>query len=286
MSQSVSGSQCKMAGVLNECTREEQRAAVRFLWAKGLSTEEVHREMHPMYGDNCLSRKAVCNWIQMLNKGRENIRDRERPGRPAEVSTEATVQRVEQIIRNDRRVTINDVARAVGCSHGTAYNIMHEQLKFRKICARWVPRQLSEEQKMNRMGLSLQHLNWYTEEGEDFMARIVTGDEKKTVEKGKKMSCYEEAMLQHQAAKIDEQREQIRRRKEMEEELHKDDVMPLCNTLKVIFQTPKSLSTAFLVDAWALLYANSDGSSLASSDGNSLWLTQLPSWKWSHESRL
>ncbi|KAG8226586.1 hypothetical protein J437_LFUL007278 [Ladona fulva] len=103
MSQSVSGSQCKMAGVLNDCTREEQRAVVRFLWAKGLSTEEVHQEMCPMYGDNCLSRKAVYNWIQMLNKGRENIRDRERPGRPAEVSTEATVQQVEQIIRNDRR---------------------------------------------------------------------------------------------------------------------------------------------------------------------------------------
>ena len=29
---------------------------------------------------------------------------------------------------------------------------------------------------MFRMGLSLQHFNRYTEEGEDFMARIVTGD--------------------------------------------------------------------------------------------------------------
>ena len=66
------------------------------------------------------------NWIQELNKGRHCIRDREHPGRPAEVSAEATVQYVEQIIRYDRHVSIDDVARAVGYSHWTAYNIMHE----------------------------------------------------------------------------------------------------------------------------------------------------------------
>ena len=74
-------------------------------------------------------------------------------------------------------MSIDDVARAVGCSLGTAYNIMHEQLKFRKVCAQWVPRCVAEQQEISRMGLFLQHLNRYTEDGEDFMARIVTGDE-------------------------------------------------------------------------------------------------------------
>ena len=64
-----------------------------------------------------------------------------------EVSTEATVQCVEQIICNDLHVSIDDEVHAVGCSHGTTYNIMHEQLKFRKVCARWVLPQLTEEQK-------------------------------------------------------------------------------------------------------------------------------------------
>ena len=167
---SVSGSQSKMAGVLHECTRAEQSAVVCFLWTKGLSTEELHCEMCPVYGDNCFSQKTVFNWIQEFNKGRQSIRDLERPGCPVKVSTEARVQCVEQIIHNDRCVTINDVVHAVGCSHGTAYNVMYEQLKFRDVCAWWVPSRMIEEQKMFRMGLSLQHLNRYTEEGEDFMA--------------------------------------------------------------------------------------------------------------------
>ena len=82
---------------------------MHFLWAKGLSTEEVHCEMRPVCGDNCFSQKTVFNWIQEFNKGRQSIRDWEYPGRPAEVLTEATVQCVEQIIRNDRCVSIDDV---------------------------------------------------------------------------------------------------------------------------------------------------------------------------------
>ena len=116
------------------------------------------------------------NWIQEFNKGRQSIRDWECPGRPAEVSTEVTVQHVEQIIHNGQCLSIDDVAHAVGCSHGTVY-IMNEQLKFHKVCACWVPCRLTEKQKLFRIGLSLQHLNRYTEEGEDFMARIVTRDE-------------------------------------------------------------------------------------------------------------
>jgi hypothetical protein len=40
-----------------ECTIEEQRI-VR-LWAKGLPAKDIHKEMHPVYADKCLSRKAV-----------------------------------------------------------------------------------------------------------------------------------------------------------------------------------------------------------------------------------
>jgi hypothetical protein len=56
---------------------------------------------------------------------------------------------------------------------------MHNHLKFRKVCAWWVPRELKGRAKINRMGLSLQHLLRYADEGEDMLNRIVTrtGDE-------------------------------------------------------------------------------------------------------------
>jgi hypothetical protein len=53
----------KMATVLESCTNEEQGSVVRFLLAKGLNAKDIHKEMFPVYGGECLSRKAVHNWV-------------------------------------------------------------------------------------------------------------------------------------------------------------------------------------------------------------------------------
>ncbi|KAJ4429172.1 hypothetical protein ANN_26175, partial [Periplaneta americana] len=62
---------CKMAGVLHECTREEQHVVVCFLWAKELSTEKVHHKMCPMYDKNCLSQKVCSIGFKSLTRDSE-----------------------------------------------------------------------------------------------------------------------------------------------------------------------------------------------------------------------
>jgi hypothetical protein len=75
-----------------------------------------------------MSHKAV-----HISQGRLKVTDDARSVRPVEIATEATVQRVEEIIHADTRITIDSVATAPGCSHGLAYGIMHDRLKFRKV---------------------------------------------------------------------------------------------------------------------------------------------------------
>jgi hypothetical protein len=55
----------------------------------------------------------------------------------------------------------DSAATVLVCSHGVAYSIMHDRLKFRKVCARPVPRELKDQEKINRTGLSLKHLLRY-----------------------------------------------------------------------------------------------------------------------------
>jgi hypothetical protein len=50
-----------MATVLEECNTEEQRSVLRFLWTERLNAKDIHKEMFPVYGGECLSRKAVHN---------------------------------------------------------------------------------------------------------------------------------------------------------------------------------------------------------------------------------
>jgi transposase len=58
--------------------------------------------MLAVYGGKCLSRKAIHNWVEKFPQRRSKVADDARPGRPAEISTDATVQRVEELIRADR----------------------------------------------------------------------------------------------------------------------------------------------------------------------------------------
>jgi hypothetical protein len=48
------------------------------------------------------------------------VADDAQPGRPVEIVTEATVQQVEELIGADRKISIDNVATALGCSHGLA----------------------------------------------------------------------------------------------------------------------------------------------------------------------
>ena len=72
----------KMATVLEQCTTFEQRAVIRFLWAKGCAAKDIHKQMLPVYGENCVSRKSVHNWIEKFTQGRSQLADNNRTGRP------------------------------------------------------------------------------------------------------------------------------------------------------------------------------------------------------------
>jgi hypothetical protein len=69
-----------------------------FLWEKGLNAKDIHKEMLPIYGGKCLSRKVFHNWVEKFSQGLSKIPDDAQPGHPVDTVTEATVQRVEEMI--------------------------------------------------------------------------------------------------------------------------------------------------------------------------------------------
>jgi hypothetical protein len=56
----------KMAVVLG-CATEDERSAVLFVWAKRFNAKDIHKEMFPVYGGNCLSLEAVYRWVEKLS---------------------------------------------------------------------------------------------------------------------------------------------------------------------------------------------------------------------------
>jgi hypothetical protein len=128
-----------MATMVDECNSQEQRSVVHFLWEKGLNAKDIHKEMFPVYSGKCLLYKAAHNSVERFSQEHSKVKDGAQPGNPVEIATKATVQWVEELIRADRRITTDSVATALVCSHGLAYSIMYDHVKFQKVCTWWVP---------------------------------------------------------------------------------------------------------------------------------------------------
>jgi len=103
--------------------------------------------MCAQYGDRVLSRRIIYEWIEMFENGRRSATYAERSGRPATTTTTRNEERTLELIRENRRMTVEGVAERLIVSVGSAYSLIQDSLKFSKVCARWVPKELTEERK-------------------------------------------------------------------------------------------------------------------------------------------
>jgi len=72
--------------------------------------------------------------VKHFKDGNTSIQDEPRSGRPRTASTECSKERVDEIIQDDRRVTVDTIARTLGIEHN-AVQEMIESLGYRKVCA-------------------------------------------------------------------------------------------------------------------------------------------------------
>ncbi|GFV52278.1 histone-lysine N-methyltransferase SETMAR [Trichonephila clavipes] len=152
-------------------------ALVLLQCAKNVSAAEIHRQISDVYGPNAISSSKVRKWVRAFKDGRKNVHDEPRSVRPSLITDDLDNAVVEKI-REDRLFTISTLALEFpNVGRTTLHKVVSEKLKFRKLCARWVPRLLTEEHKLKRMACALDFLDQYHKEGDQFLERIVIGDE-------------------------------------------------------------------------------------------------------------
>ena len=71
---------------------------------------------------------------------------------------------------------MEEIAQALGISHGSVSTILHDRLGMRKPTARWVPKSLSDEQMTTRASVCSVLLKRFRSK-DDFLLRLVTVDE-------------------------------------------------------------------------------------------------------------
>jgi len=84
-----------------------------------------------------------------FKRGDSSTCDAPHPGRPKTVTTPEIIEQIHELILEDRRISAKSIAEQLGISRERVRSIIHEDLDMRKLSAKWVPKCLNADQKVN-----------------------------------------------------------------------------------------------------------------------------------------
>ena len=116
-------------------------------------------------------------WVKAFKAGEFSVKDDTRPGRPKTSVTKANIAAVKIVVEQDARLSVKDIASCTGISEGSMQTILKKRLDLRKVCARWVPQLLTEEQKTQRLKCARDLLKTYKGCNSRVVFNLLTGDE-------------------------------------------------------------------------------------------------------------
>ena len=157
--------------------RQKQRVVIEFLLSEEETAQNISRRLKQVYNDSAIDYSTVTRWVKRINDEQEepaesDLCDRPRSGRPSFAHSSANIDQADALIKKNRRITTNELAKSLGVSAGNAVKIM-DTLGYSKVCA---SRQLTEAHKQSRLEGSSKLLE-YCHSDKIFLQRIVTGDE-------------------------------------------------------------------------------------------------------------
>ncbi|GFY06961.1 uncharacterized protein TNCV_4090631 [Trichonephila clavipes] len=122
---------------------------------------DIHHQITEVYGTERMSDSKVRKWVRKFKDGRTSL------GRPS-VITDDLMQAIETKNRENRRFTMTTLSLEFPeGSRLVVYKIVTEDLNFKKLCSRWVPRLLTAKHKEKKFVISLEFLIRYDEEGDE-----------------------------------------------------------------------------------------------------------------------
>jgi len=111
--------------------------------------------------------------VKCFSEVRESVADEERSGQLGTSRTEENIAKIRQIVRENHQLTVRSTAEQVNINRETVRKILTEDLDMGKVCAKMVPKELTEEQKQRRVTICQDLL----ERQDEILGRVITGDE-------------------------------------------------------------------------------------------------------------
>jgi len=137
---------------------------------------ETLQMVNAAYVDQAPSSSNVFRWYGRFRDGREDTEDDPRSGRPTECRNDNNVEKISQLLLQNRHLSLRMLADEMNIGKGTVRKTVVEDLRKRKICSHFVPHSLTPEQNDRRIA-ACRDLTAKADSDPDFFKKIVSGDE-------------------------------------------------------------------------------------------------------------
>ncbi|XP_015920439.1 histone-lysine N-methyltransferase SETMAR-like [Parasteatoda tepidariorum] len=143
----------------------------------GLNQEECIQRLQLAFDDESPARVAVFRWPKEFSRGRNFLQNEEHTGRPPSAVIPDNVSAIRKMLKDDNRCTYQIIQKKLNIGSAAIHKNIHEELHKKKVVCRWVPHNLTEHQKEERVRITKGTLKLINDDGHRVISRIVTGEE-------------------------------------------------------------------------------------------------------------
>lgn len=161
-------------------SREEQRVALKFLYKSGSTPIQCWRSLSQVFGTDTMSKTQVRVWCRQFSAGQTSVKDNPKSRRPRSQQTEENKAKVEELVHQDGRRSVRNLADQTGLKKDVVWKILSKDLCRKKKSAHFIPHLLTQEQKDFRKNLCEDNLALIRQDhrqDKTMLSKIVTGDE-------------------------------------------------------------------------------------------------------------
>jgi len=141
------------------CESTEQRICIKVCFEIGKTATETYQVLQQAYSEAAMGLTQVFDWFRRFKEGRTSVESDPRSGRTSTSRNEEMFAKVKTIVRNNRRLTVREVAGDCGISVGSCDAILTDDLHMKYVCAKFVPRLLTDDQREQRQTIARDFLS-------------------------------------------------------------------------------------------------------------------------------